>query len=99
MTGKNEVDHLREEIAQLGRAQLIAQAVVLACCGLVLSAQPVDRQRRVLAVLREGSTPLLRGILGSTDDPSAMLLADEVFAQLVDNLERLAESYRGIEGR
>lgn len=84
---------LREEIAEFARGQLARDIALLTTCGLLLGAQPVSRRRELLALLRAGSEPLLAGLGGS--DELAELTLEEAFARVVDELERLADNYRG----
>ncbi|SFO25899.1 hypothetical protein SAMN05216330_102440 [Bradyrhizobium sp. Ghvi] len=85
---------LEHRVAALERLNPVAHAVLVALCGLVLGTVPLESQRRILALLREGTTSILDGLTGSAPGELPDLVAEEIFAGLLDNVERLANSHR-----
>ncbi len=85
---------LENRVAALERLNPVVNAALVSLCGLILGTVPLESQRRILALLRAGSTSILDGLTGSAPGELPDLVAEEVFAGLIDNLERLANNHR-----
>ncbi|TQF28862.1 hypothetical protein [Bradyrhizobium sp. UNPA324] len=85
---------LEDRVAALERLTPVVNATLVALCGLILGTVPPESQRRILGLLRAGSASILDGLTGSAPGELPDLVADEIFAGLLDNIERLANNHR-----
>ncbi|RXG92286.1 hypothetical protein [Bradyrhizobium vignae] len=88
------LSELEDRVAALERLNPVVNVAVVTLCGLILGTVPPDSQRRILALLRAGSASILDGLTGSAPGELPDLVADEIFAGLLDNIERVANNHR-----
>ncbi|MBW5434553.1 hypothetical protein FXB41_07110 [Bradyrhizobium canariense] len=82
-----------DRIASRERLNPVVQAALVTLCGLILGTVSRKSQRRIVALLRAGSTSALDGLTGNGPGELPVLVADEIFTGLLDNIERLADNF------
>ena len=95
---RDEIAELRALLERLERANVISHALMITLAGLLLGATvSTDAQRHVLSVMRASSSPILEGLAAGYGGEVSVLIGEELFAQLVDSVERMADQYRALD--